>query len=212
VRIYLGIFLAVLSTVFVPVPEEATLLGAGYAVHVGDAVLPGAIAAAWLAVMLGDTFSYFIGRELLGRALRTRWGSRVFPADRRAWGERQVAEHGTRAIVLARFLVGLRGFIYFAVGSSRYPFGRFLLVNGAAAVADVGILVAVGFLFGDLHGRVGTWIDLMAAGILILTFGAPFLVRRWMSRAGSEASTATEAENADVAGSAKDAAEGRESV
>ncbi|HEX3769651.1 MAG TPA: hypothetical protein VHV30_02245, partial [Polyangiaceae bacterium] len=99
-RIYVGIFLATLGTVVFPVPEEATLLGAGYAVRVGDARLPGAIAAAWLAVMAGDVFSYFVGRELLGRALRTRWGTRAFPADRRAWGERLVAEHGARAIVI----------------------------------------------------------------------------------------------------------------
>src|ERR1700761_3639198 len=72
VRFYLGIFLATLSTVFVPVPEEATLLGAGYAVRLGGAGLAGALAAfgaAWLAVMIGDAFSYFVGRELLGRAL-----------------------------------------------------------------------------------------------------------------------------------------------
>jgi membrane-associated protein len=196
VRIYLGIFLATLSTVIVPVPEEATLLAAGYAVRLGEAGLAGAIAAAWLAVMIGDTFSYFIGRELLGRALRTRWGARVFPADRRAWGERQVSEHGARAIVLARFLVGLRGFIYFAVGSSRYPFGRFLLINGAAGVVDVGVLVAVGFAFGRLHGRAGTWIDLVAAGLLLFTFGAPVLVRRWVGPKPAIAAEATDVKDA----------------
>jgi membrane protein DedA with SNARE-associated domain len=181
-RIYVRIFLATLSTVFLPVPEEATLLGAGYYVRLGRASLFGAVGATWLAVMVGDAFSYFVGRELLGRALRTRWGARVFPEARRIWGERFVAEHGVRAIVIARFLVGLRGFVYFAVGSSRYPFGTFLLANGAAALVEVGALVAVGFGFGALHGRVGTWIDLIAAVVLLGALVGPLIARRISQR------------------------------
>jgi membrane protein DedA with SNARE-associated domain len=189
VRIYVAIFLGTLSTVIVPVPEEATLLAAGYAVRVGQAALLGAVAAAWLAVMIGDAFSYVVGRQLLARALRTRWGTRLFPQERRAWGERLLAEHGVRAIIVARFLVGLRGFIYFAVGSSRYPFGRFLLVNGAAAVVEVGGLVAIGFAFGALHGRAGMWIDLVAAAVLIATFFGPLVARRlFMSAKGASGS------------------------
>jgi len=42
------------------------------------------------------------------------------------------------------------------VGSSRHPFGRFLTVNGAAAVVEAGGLVAIGFVFGALRGRAGT--------------------------------------------------------
>src|SRR4029077_20431165 len=56
VRVYLTIFFGTLSTVFVPVPEEAALLGAGYAVRLGDASLAGCLAATWLAVMIGDAF------------------------------------------------------------------------------------------------------------------------------------------------------------
>ena len=184
-RIYAGIFLATLSTVVLPVPEETTLLGAGYAARLGQATLVGCVAAAWLAVMMGDAFSYFVGRELLARALRTRWGTRLFPEARRQWAERVVAEHGVRAIVVARFLVGLRGFVYFAVGSSRYPFGRFLAVNGAAAAVDVGGLVAIGFAFGALRasrqGTLGTWIDLVAAAVLLVSLFGPLIVRRWMN-------------------------------
>jgi undecaprenyl-diphosphatase len=151
-------------------------------VCLGQAPLAGAVAAAWLAVMIGDAFSYLVGRELLGRALRTQWGERVFPAARREWGERLVAAHGVRAIFIARFLVGLRGFIYFAVGSSRYPFGRFLTVNGAAAVVEVGGLVAIGFAFGALRGRAGTWIDLVAGAVLLIALFGPLAARRLLAR------------------------------
>lgn len=177
-RVYLTIFLGTLSTTFVPVPEEAALLGAGYAARLGHASLAGCVAATGLAVMIGDTLSYFVGRELLGRLLRTRVGQRMLPEPRRAWAERLVLGQGARAIVLARFLVGLRGFIYFAVGASRYPFARFLAIDAMAALAEVGGLVSVGFGFGELRARVGTGVDLAAAAVLVIALFAPLIVKR----------------------------------
>jgi membrane protein DedA with SNARE-associated domain len=177
VRIELTIFIATLSTLVLPVPEEATLLAAGYAVRLGRASFAGGLSAAWLAVMIGDASAYFVGRELLGRALRTRWGRALLPDARRAWAERLVAEHGFRAIVLGRFFVGLRGFIYFAVGASRLPLGRFLAVDAAAALVEVGGLLAVGFGLGDLRARVGSGIDLAVAGVLLLALLGPVIVR-----------------------------------
>ena len=176
-RIELTIFLATLSTVILPVPEEATLLAAGYAVRLGSASFAGGFVAAWLAVMIGDASAYFVGRELLGRALRTRWGRAFLPEPRRLWAERFVAGHGGRAIVIGRFFVGLRGFIYFAVGASRFPFGRFLAVDAAAAVVEVGGLVAVGFSLGQLRERVGSRIDLAMAGVLLVALFGPLAVR-----------------------------------
>jgi membrane protein DedA with SNARE-associated domain len=176
-RIELTIFLATLSTVVLPVPEEATLLAAGYAVRLGRTSFAGGLAAGWLAVMIGDATAYFVGRELLSRALRTRVGRSLLPEARRVWAEELVAGHGARAIVLGRFFVGLRGFIYFAVGASRLPFARFVAVDAAAALVEVGALIAVGFGLGELRARVGTWIDLAAAAVLVLALFGPLVVR-----------------------------------
>ena len=176
-RLYEAIFLATLSTVFLPLPEEATLLSAGYAARLGQVTLAGAIVAGLLAVLLGDIFSYFVGRLLLTRLLRTRLGRWLVPDRWRSWGEALVAGHGGRAIVIGRFLVGLRGFVYFAVGASRYPFARFLAVDVAAGIVEVGGLVALGFAFGELRSRVGREIDLAVAALLVVTFFGPLLVR-----------------------------------
>jgi membrane protein DedA with SNARE-associated domain len=179
-RVYVSIFLATLSTVFVPVPEEATLMGGGYAARLGQVTLAGAAAAGWLAILLGDASGYLFGRVFLGRWLRTSLGQRMLPESRRAWAERLVTQNGARAIVVARFLVGLRGFVYFAVGASRYPFGRFVAVNAAAGAVEVGALVAVGYAFGELRARaaLGRTVDLVVAGVLVLALFAPLLVRR----------------------------------
>ena len=177
-RLYAAIFLGTLSTIFLPIPEEAALLSAGYAARVGRVTLAGSAVAGWVAVILGDTLSYFVGRLLLSRILRTRVGRRVLPEERRAWAEGLVVGHGARAVIVARFLVGLRGFVYFAVGASRYPFGRFFAVDALAGLVEVGGLVAIGFAFGEMHARVGLAVDLVAAVVLAATLFGPVLVRK----------------------------------
>jgi membrane protein DedA with SNARE-associated domain len=184
VNLYLAIFLATLSTTFVPLPEEATLLAAGYAARVGEVTLPGAIAAGLLAVVLGDALSYLFGRTLLARLLRTRLGQRFLPERWRVWGERFVEGHAVRAILVARFLVGLRGFVYFALGASKYSFARFLAVDTFVGVFEVGGLVTLGFAFGGLRHRTGTLqaVDLAVAGLLLLTLFGPLLMRHLLRK------------------------------
>jgi membrane protein DedA with SNARE-associated domain len=177
VRIYLAIFLATLSTIAVPVPEEAPLLAAGYAARLGHALLVGCIGAAWLAVLIGDALAYLLGRTLLARLLCTRFGQWVLPREQRAWSERFVAVHGARAIVIGRFLVGLRGFVYFALGAARYPFARFLAANAFAAAVEVGAVVGFGFAFGELRAQAGRGVDLLAVLVLAVALCGPVVAR-----------------------------------
>ncbi len=177
--LYEGIFFGTLSTCVVPLPEEATLLAAGFAARLGRVSLVGAMAAAWSAVMVGDALGYAIGRFFLAAIVRTRLGQRIFPGRWRLWGEGMVARHGARAVFLARFLVGLRGFVYFAVGAARLPFPRFLLFNAAAAALEVGGLVALGFAFGELRERylLGRAVDVAIAVLLVASLLGPAIAR-----------------------------------
>jgi len=182
VHIYVAIFLATLSTVALPLPEEAALMGAGYAARVGTANLAGAVLATMLAVFGGDVMAYWFGRGLVRRAANSRLGSRIVPERWMRWAEAFVAEHGGRAIIVARFLVGLRGFLYYALGAAEYPFGRFLLINAAANLVEVTGLVVAGYALGAARTNLGVAADLVAAAVLIAALFAPTIVRRVVSR------------------------------
>ena len=178
--LYEGIFLGTLSTCVLPLPEEAALLAAGYGARLGRVSLGGALGAAWLAVMVGDTLGYATGRFLLSTMLRTRFGEAVFPLQWRSWAEEIVARHGAGAVFFARFLVGLRGFVYFAVGASRMPVARFLAVNGAAAVLEVGGLVGAGYAFGAVRERYvaeARGVDIAVASLVALALAGPVIAR-----------------------------------
>lgn len=175
---YGAIFLAVLGTILFPVPEEAALLGAGYAARVKSLNVVACGVAGWAAVIVGDMMMYAIGRHLLARVLTTRIGRRVLPDDARAWAMRFVASRGAYATIVARFLVGLRGYVHVAIGASQYPFVRYVLFDMAAGAVEVGLLVGIGYAFRSTHGRVATLVDLVVAAILIVTFLVPVLLRK----------------------------------
>jgi membrane-associated protein len=180
----LAIFGAVLSTVIVPVPEEIALLGAGFWAQTGALPLWAAWLSAWLGIVVGDTLSYLAGRSLLPSLLRTRVGRRIVAPDMRRWAEDLVRRHGFRAILVGRFLVALRGPVYLAIGAAKYPMLRFELINGAAGLLEVALLVALGYQFGQ-SARLAQevrWIEVAVAAALAALLFVPPIVRRKLLR------------------------------
>lgn len=175
----LAIFGAVLSTLVLPLPEELALLGAGWWAQAGALALWAAWLSAWLAIVLGDTASYLIGRGFLPRLLRTRLGKRIVAPDLRRWGEDLVHRRGAWAILVARFLVGLRGPVYLAIGGAKYPMLRFELINGAIGLVEVAVLVGLGYRFGQ-SARLSheiRWVEIGVGVTLLLVLVVPFLFK-----------------------------------
>ena len=179
----LAIFGAVLSTLVLPLPEELALMAAGWWAHEGALPLWGAWVAATAANVVGDTISYLIGRYFLERLLHTRFGKRIVSPELRDWGTDFVKRHGAWAIVIGRFLVALRGPVYFAIGAAKYPFGRFELINSAVALVEGAALVWLGYQFGEsvkISHQV-RWIEI-TIGVTLLLFVVPAIVKSRLSR------------------------------
>jgi membrane-associated protein len=179
----LAIFGAVLSTLVLPLPEELALMGAGWWAHEGALPLWAAWVAATAANVVGDTVSYLIGRYFLERLLHTRFGRRLVSPELRDWGEDFVHRHGFWAIVLGRFLVAVRGPVYFAIGASRYPLGRFELINSAVALIEGAALVWLGYVFGE-SVKVSHQARLVeiSVGATLLLFIVPAVLKARLSR------------------------------
>src|SRR6266536_864394 len=114
-------------------PGEIAVLLGGVLAFEGRISLGGAIAAAVLGAILGDTAGYFIGR---------RWGERIIygtlgrvPFVRRHLNrsvERAKAylnRRGGRAVLLGRFTTALRVLVPGLAGMARLPYGRFFVWN-----------------------------------------------------------------------------------
>jgi len=175
----LGIFGVVLATLFLPLPEELALLGAGYLAHSGALPLWAAWLSSWAGIVVGDTSSYLLGRSFLPRLLRSRIGKRIVSTDLREWAEGLVERHGFRAILLGRFLVALRGPVYLAIGAAKYPMAKFEAINGAVGLVEVAILVGLGYVFGR-STRVehrAVWLEVAVAVVMGLILLVPPIVK-----------------------------------
>ncbi|HYZ87666.1 MAG TPA: DedA family protein [Myxococcales bacterium] len=182
---YWAIFGVVLSTLFVPLPEELALLGAGYVARQGVVTVVGAYLCALAAVLLGDTITFALGRGLLPKFLRTRLGKKVIKPSIRRWAENLVQRHELRAILLGRFLVALRGPVYLAIGAAKLPAWKFTAVNSAVAVLEVAAIVALGYAFGASHELAHDlrWLEIVIGVTLVLVLVViPFFVKRRIER------------------------------
>jgi membrane protein DedA with SNARE-associated domain len=179
-----AIFGVVLSTLVVPLPEELALLGAGWMAHAGNVSLGGAYLACWAAIVLGDSTTYLVGRVFLPRLLRTRIGQKILTPPLRAWGEGLVQRHGFRAILLGRFLVGLRGPVYLAIGAARYPPARFTLINSAVGLLEVALMVGAGYLFGRSQRLASEmrWVEVAIALAVAVMLILPLVLKRQIER------------------------------
>jgi undecaprenyl-diphosphatase len=154
------------------VPGEVGMVVAGAAAERNDVSPWLVVLIASIGSVLGDSFSYLVGRRW-GMSLVRRWGwlrRRLEPRFDRAhvYFERR----GGRAVFAARWVGALRAVVPAVAGTSEMPYRRFLPWDATAAVLWVTTTVWLGVIFGDdiahLVDRIGTGISLVVVGAIIL--------------------------------------------
>jgi membrane protein DedA with SNARE-associated domain len=164
---YLGLAaLAALECVFPPLPSELIFPLAGYLAQRGDLSLTGCVLAGALGGCVGSLPLFAVGRRLGPERVEAfvvrhcRWAAVSDNDVKRAakWFQR----HGTRAVVLAHFVPGLRSLIAFPAGISRMSMWRFGLLTFAGAGAWTSLLVGLGFVLRDNFAGIDQWLDPIA--------------------------------------------------
>lgn len=139
-------YLALLTALLVggaisPIPEEAVLLGAGYAITRGELHAVPTVVVSILGVVGGDLAIVLFGA---GAARGARFvGIRPSEAMQRR-AERALDRFGLVAVILARLVPGLRGAIFFVAGLTDARRTYVVLVDVAAACVHVPALLAIG--------------------------------------------------------------------
>lgn len=123
---------------------ETILLMAGFAAHRGYLSLPWSLAAAWGGSVAGDQLYFWIGREWGGRWLRRRpaWQARVERIDR------ILVRYPALFVLGFRFVYGIRTVSPFAIGMSRTPAWKFVLLNLAGGAMWASLVGGAGYVFG----------------------------------------------------------------
>lgn len=154
------------------IPGEVGMVVAGAAASRNDVSPWLLIAIGSVGSVLGDSFSYLVGRRW-GMTLIRRWGwlrRRLEPRFDRAHDYFQ--RRGGRAVFAARWVGALRALVPLVAGTSEMPFSRFLPWDAVAAVLWVTAMIWLGAAFGDdianVVDRIGTGISLVVVAAIAL--------------------------------------------
>jgi membrane protein DedA with SNARE-associated domain/membrane-associated phospholipid phosphatase len=166
-------FCDALAVVGIVVPALPLLFAVGALVGLGHIDGPYAIACAAVGAFAGDALSYWIGHRW-GPQMRGHWPFRRYPQllDR---GERVFRRHGSKGIVIARFVGAVRPFVPAIAGMLRMPLRRYLPVSLFAAFLWAAVFLAPGWIFGKSYEAVAAVADRLAL-VLVALIAALVLV------------------------------------
>ncbi len=143
------------------------------------------MAAALLGAVMGDVFSYWLGRHFNAR-LRAMWPLATRPHIMEA-AEGFFAHYGTMSVALCRLLPVLRSTVPLVAGMAGMPRRRFLFANIASACvwAPAHIVPAQFAGISIEHLRTGDWRGAAVfLGLLVIAGGGLWLAHRWAAAHG----------------------------
>jgi len=147
---YLGIIVyLVLTGCGMPFPEEIAIIWAGVVSSQGHLQTEWAAAACLFGALVGDCVMYAIGYHY-GHNLMAKHPKlgKFVGAEREEFFEQSILRHGFKVMLLARFMVGVRGPVYLAAGVVRMPFRKFLLWDFVCATLVVGTFFSLSYAYG----------------------------------------------------------------
>jgi len=160
----------------VPFPGEALLLAAAAWAAARHYSIVLVILFGFLGATAGGDVGYYLGYKG-GRPFVERFGAifRIRP-EHIARSELFFARHGDQAVLLARFVLGLRTWGSMLAGMAHMPFWRFQLFSAIGGLAWAVIIGVAGYLLGSNLALLETIIRDIGLGGLLVLFAAVFIV------------------------------------
>jgi membrane protein DedA with SNARE-associated domain len=165
-----GIFaLMLLESACIPIPAEATMMFAGFAVSQGKLSLVAAVAVGVAGNVAGAWLVYELGLRG-GRPLIDRYGRYVLLRHEHVeLTERWFARYGSVSVFVCRLLPVVRSFVSLPAGVARMPLWRFTLYTAAGSLPFIAFLAWLGVKVGAnwrSFGQNFKWLDyVVVAGL-----------------------------------------------
>lgn len=165
----------------VPFPGEALLLAAGAWAAARHHSLLLVIFFGFAGATAGADAGYYLGRRG-GRPFVERFGAffHIRP-EHIAHAEVFFARHGDKAVLAARFILGLRTWGSMLAGMARMPFWRFQIFSAVGGLAWAALVGTAGYILGSNLALVWTIIrDVGIGGLAVVALiGLVLAFARW---------------------------------
>ena len=160
-------------------PADPFMIGMGALAGDGRFSLGFAIALAWSAAMAGDLLWYRIGRRWGHGALRLLCRISIEPDSCVRTATGRFVKHGSKSLVIAKFVPGLSAVATPVAGMIRTPMRDFLFWNGLGSLIWVSVYLTVGFLFRKRLQALAEFVERFSKTLIILAVGAALLYLLW---------------------------------
>jgi membrane protein DedA with SNARE-associated domain len=151
-----------------PIPEDISLISAGYLAHLGTVHVHTVFLVCFVAVLGGDALAFTMGRQFGTKILASRFGHRYFNPRRQRRVRAYFRRYGSKVVFIARFLPGLRFSIFLSAGMLHVRAYVFIVYDSLAALVSVPFLVYSSWYFGDKIDQVIKWAKRSEYGILAI--------------------------------------------
>ena len=169
-------------------PGDSLLFTAGLLASRGFSNIAVLMVGCSVAAILGDQVGYVIGRRA-GPALFRRPDSRFFHKKNVERARAYFEEHGSKTIILARFVPVVRTFAPVVAGVGEMEYRRFVTFNVIGGLLWGAGVTLAGYLLGSSIHDIDKWLLPIILGIAAVSF-LPVALEVWRarkaSRAGSE--------------------------
>ena len=167
--LFLVIFIETGLVAFPFLPGDSLLFTAGLFCKSGQLDLMILLPLLFIAAILGDNINYWVGRKIGLNVVSL--SVRGKPLVKKEYLDKTslfFEKHGTKAIILARFVPFVRTFAPFAAGVASMKYRTFVIYDLLGGALWVGSMLLAGYILGEV-----TWIrehvDLMAIAIVLLS-------------------------------------------
>lgn len=177
-----GLFLF-LEGAGIPVPGETALVTAAAFAGRGTLSLVGVILSGAFGTVAGSSAGFWIGLRG-GTALVMRHGKWLGATpERMDKAHAFFSRHGTKAVLIGRFIAFLRSFIGIFAGVSRMSLRAFMTYNVIGGVLWVGVFCGLGFAFGKNLPRLIHYLGRVSLlfAIVVALGAAIILGWRWLA-------------------------------
>ena len=121
-----------------------------------------------IAAILGDQTGYLFGKKV-GPGLFNKPDSRLFKQEHLQRAEDFYGRHGSKTIVIARFVPVVRTFAPIVAGASKMHYRTFVLYNIIGGVLWSTLMLCLGYGLGKKFPGIGNYLDYAVVIIVVLS-------------------------------------------
>lgn len=168
--IYVVLFLVIFietGLVAMPfLPGDSLLFTAGLFARTGHLDMSYLLILLFIAAVLGDNCNYWVGRSIGVKIFDIKVRGRALVKKEYLDKTHEFFEkHGTKAIIMARFVPFIRTFAPFAAGVGKMNYRKFVSFDILGGALWIGGLTTAGYLLGEVE-FIRKHIDLVCLGII----------------------------------------------